>query len=97
MRWAYVFMLFALLVSCKRKWTEKNRQDFYGGCLKKALSDKEIADPKQYCHCLTQKIVARYPNANDVKYIRYDSTLKKLAEECLGKSRLMQNKFTTGQ
>jgi len=80
----YVVVLFALsLFSCKRKWTDKDKNDFYSGCLSNALTDKDVKNPKAYCNCLLQKIVAKYPNANDAKYIRYDSTARQLAMDCL--------------
>jgi hypothetical protein len=71
------------LFSCKRKWTDKDKSDFYSGCLNNAVTNKDVKDPKSYCNCLLQKVVAKYPNANDAKYIKYDSTVKQLAQECL--------------
>lgn len=57
--------------------------EFYSGCLSGASKNKEIKDPKAYCNCLLQKVVAKYPNANDAKYIKYDSTIRQLAKDCL--------------
>lgn len=81
----YYFFLFMIisLISCKSKWTDKDKSDFYSGCLSSATTNKDIKDPKTYCSCLLQKVVAKYPNANDAKYIKYDSTVKVLARECL--------------
>lgn len=76
-------VLLVLLFSCKRKWTEKDRSEFVSGCLSKAVIDLGQDKAKPYCNCLLQKIVAKYPNANDAKYIRYDTTVKQLAKECL--------------
>ena len=83
MRVCVLMLLLTLLFACKRKWTAKDRSDFYSGCLSNATTNKDIKDPRSYCNCLLQKIVARYPNANDAKYIRYDSTVKQLARDCL--------------
>jgi len=71
------------LVACKRKWTEKDRSDFYAGCLSGARANKDVSNPKAYCSCLLEKVVATYPNANDAKYIRYDSAVRQLAKDCL--------------
>jgi hypothetical protein len=77
------FALFLLLASCKRKWTDQDKSEFYSGCLSTAEKNKEIKNPTAYCNCLLQKVVAKYPNANDAKYIKYDTTIRKLAEACL--------------
>jgi hypothetical protein len=69
--------------SCKRKWNEKDKSEFYSGCLTSATANKDIKDPKTYCSCLLQKVVAKYPNANHAKYIKYDTTVKQLARECM--------------
>ena len=80
----YVVILLALaLFSCKRKWTEKDRSEFYAGCMSSAVNNKDIKDPKLYCKCLLEKVVAKYPNANDASYIKYDTTVRQLARECL--------------
>jgi hypothetical protein len=83
MRNLILFLFLLLLFSCKRKWTEKDKSDFYSGCLNSAVKNKDIANPKTYCSCLLQKVVAKYPNANDGKYIKYDSTVRQLARECM--------------
>jgi len=79
-----IFILCIVTVfSCKRKWTEKDRSEFYSGCVSNAQTNKDITNAKAYCSCLLQKVVAKYPNANDAKYIRYDSTIRQLAKDCL--------------
>lgn len=79
-----VFLLCILsVVACKRKWTDRDKSDFYSGCLSSARANKDITNPKAYCSCLLEKTVAKYPNANDAKYIRYDSTVRQLAKDCL--------------
>ena len=83
MRIGVLILVLTLIIGCKRKWTENDRRDFYSGCLSNATTNKDVKDPKSYCNCLLQKIVAKYPNANDAKYIRYDSTAKQLARTCL--------------
>ena len=83
MRNFVLLVLILSLLSCKRKWTEKDKADFYSGCLSSATTNKDIKNPKTYCSCLLQKVVTKYPNANDAKYIKYDSTIKQLATECL--------------
>jgi hypothetical protein len=83
MRICSVFLLALGLFSCKRKWTDKDKADFYSGCLNTATKATEIKDPKSYCSCLLQKVVAKYPNANNAKYIKYDSSVRQLARTCL--------------
>jgi hypothetical protein len=83
MRYYILILLALVLFSCKRQWTDKDKADFYSGCLSSATTNKDIKDPKSYCSCLLQKVVAKYPDANDTKYIKYDSTIKNLARECL--------------
>ncbi|MFL5811397.1 MAG: hypothetical protein ACJ749_17875 [Flavisolibacter sp.] len=81
---AILILFFAVaLFSCKRKWTENDKSEFLGGCLKTAIRDMGEDKAKPYCSCLLQKIVQKYPNANDAKYIRYDSTNRQLAKDCL--------------
>ena len=69
--------------SCKRKWTEKDKSEFLGGCMNNAMNNKDVVNAKAYCNCLLEKIVAKYPNANDMQYAKYDSTNAKLAKDCL--------------
>lgn len=83
MRICIAFLLVLALFSCKRKWTDKDKKDFYAGCLNSATKNADIKNPKSYCSCLLQKVVAKYPDANDAKYIRFDSTVRQLAIECL--------------
>jgi hypothetical protein len=83
MRYFILAFLTLSLFSCKRKWTDKDKADFYSGCLSSATKNKDIKDPKSYCSCLLQQVVTKYPDANDAKYIRYDSTIKQLAKDCL--------------
>jgi hypothetical protein len=72
-----------LLYSCKRKWTEKDRSEFTAGCLNGgALKDMGEEKARNYCKCMLDKIVERYPNRNDARFIRYDTTIQKLAAEC---------------
>jgi len=78
-----LFLLAAALVSCSRPWTEKDKSEFVSGCLSAAVRGMGEDSAKRYCRCLVEKVVAKYPNANDAKYIKYDSTVKVLAQECL--------------
>jgi hypothetical protein len=83
MRKMILCMLFTTsLFACKRKWTAKDRSDFYAGCISHATIDKEIKDAKAYCSCLLQKVVVKYPNANDAKYMKYDTSVLQLARDC---------------
>jgi hypothetical protein len=76
-------LLFCSLLSCKRKWTDKDKNDFYSGCMSSAIANKDVTNAKSYCNCLLQKVVAKYPNASDAKYLKYDTTVRELARQCL--------------
>jgi hypothetical protein len=78
-----LIFIILFLFSCKRKWTTEDKTEFLGGCLKGALKDMTEQKAKPYCNCLLNKIVAKYPNAKDAAYIKYDSTNVQLAKECL--------------
>ena len=80
-----VFFLLAILgfFACKRKWTNKDKSEFLSGCLNKAIKEMEESKAKPYCNCLLDKIVKKFPNANDVNYIKYDSSVALMAKDCL--------------
>ncbi|HWJ92420.1 MAG TPA: hypothetical protein VNR87_14990 [Flavisolibacter sp.] len=69
--------------ACKRKWTEKNKSDFVSGCLSRQVKELGIEKARAYCSCLVEKVVRKYPNANDAGYIQYDSAIVRLAKDCL--------------
>jgi hypothetical protein len=69
--------------SCKRKWTEKNKTDFVSGCMSRQVKEMGIEKARTYCSCLIEKVVQKYPNANDARYIQYDSSISRLAKDCL--------------
>jgi hypothetical protein len=80
----FIILVLALCVfSCKRKWTEKNKSDFVSGCLNKQVKEMGIEKARAYCSCLIEKVIVKYPNANDARYIQYDSAIIRLAKECL--------------
>lgn len=79
----FVVVIFLLLFSCERKWTDKDRSEFISGCMHGgAVSDMGEERAKSYCKCMLEKIVVKYPNRQDANYIRYDTTLAMLAAEC---------------
>ena len=82
---AVLLLMMALCFSCKRKWTEEDRKQFIGGCMATAVADTLIGKrlAKDYCDCLLQQIERKFPNANDVKYIRYDSSAREIGRQCL--------------
>ena len=80
---ALTIFIFICLLSCKRKWTTEDKTQFLGGCLKGAIKDMGEEKAKPYCTCLLNKVVTRYPNANDAAYIKHDSTIVILAKDCL--------------
>jgi hypothetical protein len=76
-------LLFVVCISCKRKWTEKDKADFVSGCLSRQARELGIEKAKRYCSCLIEKVVIKYPNANDAQYIQYDSSIVSVAKDCL--------------
>lgn len=89
MKYLAVFLLLAGCLSCERKWTEEDRKQFIGGCMATAVADTMIGNrlAKDYCDCLVQEIERKFPNANDVKYIRFDSSTRQIGSQCLSKIR----------
>jgi hypothetical protein len=80
---AVLLLLCSLLFSCKRKWTQEDKSEFLGGCIKTAITDLGEERAKPYCSCLLNKMLERYPNANDMKYAKYDSSIVGIAKDCL--------------
>jgi len=83
MRRIIFFLLMISCFSCKRKWTEKDKSEFLAGCLKNAVKNIGEQKAKPYCNCLLQRVIERYPNARDAPYIKYDTAIVRLAEDCL--------------
>lgn len=89
MKYFVVLLLMAGCLSCERKWTEEDRKQFLGGCMATAVADTMIGNglAKDYCDCLAQQIERKFPNANDVKYIRFDSSAREIGRQCLSNIR----------
>jgi hypothetical protein len=83
MKECILFLLVLCLLSCKRKWTQDDKAEFLGGCLRTATNNLGEDRAKPYCNCLLQKMVEKYPNANDIRYVKYDSSIAQLAKDCL--------------
>ena len=79
----FFLLAFSGFYGCKRKWTDKDKSEFVSGCLNKMIKEMGESKAKSYCNCLMDKIVKKYPNANDVKYIKYDSSVTHMAKDCL--------------
>ena len=76
-------LLFALsLMACNRPWTDQDRRNFLGGCLKGAFLEMDSTKAKSYCNCMLDKIEKRYPDAGDVKYIRQDTAVYSMGKAC---------------
>jgi hypothetical protein len=72
-----------LMLSCSRTWTEKDRQTFLGGCLQGAKKDMDSAKAKGYCSCMLEKLQKRYPDPSDMKYVKSDTAVYSIANDCL--------------
>lgn len=84
-----IFSIVLICFSCKRKWTEKDKSEFVSACLATAVKDSNIGErsAREYCHCLIEKVVEKYPNARDVQYIKYDKDIVTISRACLEKSK----------
>jgi hypothetical protein len=83
MKSALVFLLLFCVFSCKRKWTQDDKAQFLGGCLRTATTNLGEQGAKTYCNCLLGKMMEKYPNANDIRYVKYDSSIVSVAKDCL--------------
>lgn len=72
-----------LLISCSRPWTEKDKSEFLSGCLHGAAASMGSEKGKAYCQCMLGKVVARYPNARDARYLSSDTAMRGLGRDCL--------------
>jgi hypothetical protein len=82
MRPFLLLLILFSLGSCKRPWTQKDRDDFTGGCMNGALKEMEQAKARSYCNCMLEKVQRRYPDAGDMKYIKTDTAMYSMAIEC---------------
>ncbi len=85
MKYLIVLLIGAGCISCNRKWTDEDRKQFIGGCMSTAVADTMIGSrlAKDYCDCLVLEIERKYPDANDVQYIRFDSSARQIGRQCL--------------
>jgi hypothetical protein len=79
----FCLLCFLLLASCKRKWTQADTSEFLSGCMQGSVKDMGAEKAAKYCACLVEKVVARYPNAADARYIRYDTAIIRISKDCL--------------
>lgn len=70
--------------SCKsdEPWTEQDRKDFMGGCLKGSSLDMTQKQASAYCNCMWQQIQLRYPSAVSPDFIKKDTALTRLGKDC---------------
>lgn len=80
-----ISIAFFLITSCKRKWTQADRDQFLKGCISSSIKDMTAQKAESYCNCMLQQVEKRYPNANDVKYIRQDTAMNRIGKDCLPK------------
>jgi hypothetical protein len=79
-----LILLFCGIFSCRSKdsWTEKDRKEFLGGCLKGAAKDMGQEKAADYCRCMWEKIQQRYPTPVSPSFIQNDTALQRLGREC---------------
>jgi uncharacterized membrane protein len=78
-----VYLLFLVLLSCNHPWTQDDKQNFLGGCMKGALKDMDEEKARAYCSCMLQKVQKKYPNAADAKYLKNDTAIYSMGRECM--------------
>ena len=72
-----------IFCGCARKWTDKDRSEFISGCVSRSIPDMGEDSARNYCRCMLTKVEKKYPNARDAAYIRYDSSIVRIAKDCL--------------
>jgi hypothetical protein len=82
-RYFFLAALVVFLAGCQRSWTEKDKSEFLSGCISGSIGELGTGKAKTYCHCMLNRIMDKYPNANDAKYLKYDSTMARLGKDCL--------------
>lgn len=71
------------IISCRTKWDAKNRAELMGGCINTAMKEMPADKARKYCQCMQEKIEAKYPNASDAHYLKFDTSLKGMGRACL--------------
>lgn len=83
MRTLLLLSTLAIVFSCKSGWTQKDTQDFMGGCMKGAVNEMGAARAQSYCSCMLDKLQKKYPNAADLKYVKNDTAIYLMGKDCL--------------
>ncbi|MES2880863.1 MAG: hypothetical protein V4676_01850 [Bacteroidota bacterium] len=71
------------LISCKQGWTDKNKQEFLGGCISGAQKNMDAAKAKPYCICMLQKLQLRYQSPVALQYLKNDTAVYNMGKACL--------------
>jgi hypothetical protein len=78
-----ILVTVSIFISCKTKWSDKDRSEFISGCMQGgAVTDMGKEKAKNYCQCMLEKIIVKYPDRRDAHFMRYDTSLARLAIEC---------------
>jgi hypothetical protein len=83
LKFSVFFVLLLSTFACSRPWSDRDKQEFTGGCLSRQTPLMGADSARKYCHCLLNKALARYPDANDAKYMMYDTAVVRMAQDCL--------------
>ena len=81
----YIFLIVTMvfLAACSRSWTDKDKSEFVSGCISGSSTELGPEKAKTYCHCMLNRIMQKYPNAGDAKYLQYDTTISRMGRDCL--------------
>ena len=63
-------------------WDEQTRASFVNNCTSESKTRMSEAAAKEYCDCMLQKIVAKYPNPADANNMTITET-QDMAKDCV--------------
>ncbi len=72
-----------MAMACKQGWTDKNKQEFLGGCISGAEKNMDAAKAKPYCICMLQKLQTRYSSPVSLQFLKNDTALYNMGKACL--------------
>lgn len=65
-----------------RVWDDQTRAAFITNCTNESKTRMEEAAAREYCNCMLEKIVAKYPNPGDANNMTIQET-QDMARDCV--------------
>lgn len=85
----FAFAISAALVSCssgggskKATWSDADKTSFSTECVNGASAAMGADGAQKYCDCMLQKLMDKYPKAEDVGAVNMDE-MSAMAQECI--------------